>query len=73
MFSQIAFQDALIRELDDVEARGVGDHKRRSRAAACRKARKHLTELGYSEPEAEQIVSQSLDMWRLSLMCEDGE
>jgi len=72
MFSQIAFQDALIRKLDDVEANGVGEHKRRSRAAACRKARRRLVELGYSEPQAAQIVEQSVEMWRLGLMCEEG-
>jgi hypothetical protein len=70
MFSQIVFQDALIDRLNDIEWNGVGEHKRRSHAAAMRQARKELRRQGYTERQADEIVEQARDVWKLNRLCE---
>jgi hypothetical protein len=69
MFSLIALQDRLIERLESIEYNGTGDHKRRSRAAACREARLELHRHGFTAEQAESIVRDAREMAELILLC----
>lgn len=67
MQSLTQFQDELIQKLDQIDQ--IGKHKRRSRAAACRNARKTLQKQGYTEPQALAIVQDAKDIQQLNQEC----
>ncbi len=72
-FSLIAFQEEVINQLNDVEANGVGLHKKRSRAAVLAKSRASLRKVGYSEKAANNLVNDAYEMWRLESICQEAE
>ncbi len=60
-----SIQDAYIARLHEIEAVGVGEHKRRSRGAAYCRIYRALEELGYDEAAIRQSIRDAVDMFEL--------
>jgi UDP-N-acetylmuramyl tripeptide synthase len=71
MFSQYAFQRDLVDELEAIRVNGQGGHRDRSVRAAMRRARKTLSDVGYTEEEIKVIIDDARAMYELEAFCDD--
>ena len=71
-FSICDFQDALGEELKQITYSATGNHVKRSRGAAMRKAIIKLEKKGYTSHDAHKIVRDAYDMAILEMLCDEA-
>lgn len=61
-----SIQEGLIAEFHRIDAQGIGDHRKRSKRTACKRARKSLASIGIdSEDMRDYQIRQAIDVYEL--------